>query len=413
MSDHDVVSPGFTGMASSPISQQPQVEEEEEQQQLNKKENKLVKQTSHKSDGTAPFEKSTASSTKPMYANSVSPLSEGPTHSKTNSTASTSSTTSTTSTTTSASSSSNSINTRNNRSKSIQQFDQPTTTPRGRQHIKIPNMNSHNGRSPLRSANSTNPSARLSTSRTPQNSSYPQNQRRGSVASIGDSSDFSTSLGMPYTFNVNGSSSTLNSISTAAVSRASQHQGPLSTASSPRNSFSSTFNSTPITDSSFSFRRYSDNSGRKPSTEEVFDLMEREQDAIVLKLMREIQQLKEDNRSLRQTINQLTSPSSAANSRSQSRSSIDSSRRRNSSLYTDDELASVSSSISNTPRSNFATLGAVPVTSSRKPSMNLSSAINDNSDEPRNSAKHTSNNPSNSDSVRSNTSTINMGNVSR
>lgn len=361
-------------------------------------ENSPISKDNSNSAKTIPSNQSTANAT---YAssNANSPASESLLRSKTNST-------------TSTTSSSNSINLpRTNRSKSINQ-QHVDSIPRGRQHIKIPNMNTHNARSPLRSSNST----RLSTSRTPQNSLYPQSQRRGSIASIGDTSDFSTNLGMPYTLNMNGSSSTLNNVPTTATSAAAVNRippppGPLSTASSPRNSFSSTFNSASIGDGSFSQRRYSDNSAtsRKPSTEEVFDLMEREQDAIVLKLMREIQQLKEDNRALRQTINQLTSPISASHSRSQSRSSLDSSRRRNSSLYTDDELISVSSSISNTPRSTHTNL-AVPVTSSRKPSMNLSSAINSNQNDNINHNHHnkSNSNPENFDSFRSNSSTINM-----
>lgn len=270
---------------------------------------------------------------------------------------------------------------------------------RGRQHIKIPNINNHNGRSPLRSSQSN--STRFNTSRTPQNHLY---QRRGSVASVGDAVDFSTSLGMPYSLNVGGSSTTSNNGS----HRSSSFVVPSSGASSPRNSFSSTFNHTPIIDSthSNSHRTNSDqhsNSGRKPSTEEVFDLMEREQDAIVLKLMKEIQQLKEDNRALRQTINQLTSPSNHSNSRSHSRSSIDS-RRRNSSVYGDDEAVSITSSISTTPRSNFANL-SVPTTSSRRPSLNLASA-----NYPGGEASRQNFNSSNFDTFRSNTSTINMGN---
>jgi hypothetical protein len=66
--------------------------------------------------------------------------------------------------------------------------------------------------------------------------------------------------------------------------------------------------------------------------------MEREQDAIVLKLMREISELKEDNRNLLNTINQLTNGNSGSNyslrSGSQSRSSLNS--RRDSSAIIDD-----------------------------------------------------------------------------
>lgn len=272
---------------------------------------------------------------------------------------------------------------------------------RGRQHIKIPNMNNHNGRSPLRSSQSN--STRFNTNRAPPQSSL--YQRRGSVASVGDAVDFSTSLGMPYTLNVSGSSTTLNNGS----HRSSSFVVPGSGASSPRNSFSSTFNHTPISDASHvsTYRNNSEHGNnstgsRKPSTEEVFDLMEREQDAIVLKLMKEIQQLKEDNRALRQTINNLTSPTNRSDSRSHSRSSIDS-RRRNSSVYGDDEAVSISSSISTTPRSNFATL-SVPTTSSRRPSLNLASA---NYPGGESSRQHF--NPTNFDSFRSNTSTINMG----
>lgn len=59
--------------------------------------------------------------------------------------------------------------------------------------------------------------------------------------------------------------------------------------------------------------------------------MEREQDAIVLKLMSEIQQLKDENRSLLQTINGLTSQSSTSGSQD----SQGSQRRRASSFAGD------------------------------------------------------------------------------
>ncbi|CCH46571.1 EF-hand calcium-binding domain-containing protein [Wickerhamomyces ciferrii] len=318
----------------------------------------------------------------------------------------------------STSSNSTNTNTRPQRSRSIQQNDS-AIPGRGRQYINIPNTShQHNGRSPLRSSQDN--TAKLNATRagaaaagsSSQSSLYNQSQRRGSIASVSDSIDFSTSSGNPYTLTGNSSSvSTLNNHGT---------RGSIghSSASSPKNSFSSNFSSGgPLSDNSsgsLSQRRYSDNSYRRPSTEEVFDQMEREQDSIVLRLTKEIQYLKEENRSLRQTINQLSAnsgrSSSRSQSRSQSRSSIDSRRRRNSTVFPDDDLMSVSSnSISNTPRSsNYSSLPQSN-TSSRKPSINFIAGGSTNSYD---ASKYPSLTGPHYESLRSNTSTINIPNGS-
>ncbi|CDR40264.1 CYFA0S04e06898g1_1 [Cyberlindnera fabianii] len=162
------------------------------------------------------------------------------------------------------------------------------------------------------------------------------NHRRSSLAAI-DTSDMSSTLGMPYAYHhsaptistttVNGfvsdnslspsstgsSFTTMGSIGTTPRPAVLNSTVPTSnTRVSPRSSHQSL--DTNSTSHSAQLRRHSESSNRRPSTAEVFDLMEREQDAIVLKLMREIQQLKDDNRALLQTINMLTNPSSAASS---------------------------------------------------------------------------------------------------
>jgi hypothetical protein len=80
----------------------------------------------------------------------------------------------------------------------------------------------------------------------------------------------------------------------------------------------------------------------------VFDLMEREQDAIVLKLMREIQQLKEDNRALLQTINVLT----AAPSSQESRATFQDVRSRRRSSFIDEDWKANLQRADSIPRSS-------------------------------------------------------------
>lgn len=163
-------------------------------------------------------------------------------------------------------------------------------------------------------------------------------QRRSSFANVGDiASDFSTSLGMPYTYSIsstnNQTSGSPTNCSTTSFNTNSFLPSSSSLASATSNSTIST--RTPILrtvlpqsskgssrssprgsinyldiSANESQRRYSESSSRRPSTEEVFDLMEREQDAIVLKLMREISQLREENRALLSTINTMQSSSS-------------------------------------------------------------------------------------------------------
>lgn len=86
-----------------------------------------------------------------------------------------------------------------------------------------------------------------------------------------------------------------------------------------------------------SYRRYTINDvdfGRstgsgKLSNEHIFDLMEREQDGIVLKLMKEITALKEENRQLKSNINSMNSIRRTS-SLSSNRSSVSSSSAANS-----------------------------------------------------------------------------------
>ena len=117
-----------------------------------------------------------------------------------------------------------------------------------------------------------------------------------------------------------------------------------SSRSSPRSSFSSSYDSF----GNGALRRHSEQPPqRRPSAQEVFDVMEREQDAIVLKLMREIHQLKEDNRALSQTINALTNSSTV-----NSQTGMDALRtRRHSSILTDEEWNISHRSMDSIPRS--------------------------------------------------------------
>lgn len=183
------------------------------------------------------------------------------------------------------------------------------------------NNSSHGySRSPIRPPHNTN-AQKL---RNPSNNF---SQRRSSMNGLRDVTDFSSSIGMPYSYSV-GNSTHLNAqyclnsgASTGSRTGIDGRGGSISSRSSPRSSFSNY----DAVYADINGRRYSEHSHRKPSAEEVFDLMEREQDAIVLKLMREIAQLKEDNRALLSTVNHLTSGGHQHRSHSQTRS-LDSKR---------------------------------------------------------------------------------------
>lgn len=98
-----------------------------------------------------------------------------------------------------------------------------------------------------------------------------------------------------------------------------------------------------------------DSLSSKPTTEELVDVMEREQDAIVMKLMKEINLLKEENRSLMNTINQLSGGFGNYALNGGSRSSLDS--RRNSALGDEYEIGSLHT---NSSRYNSLVSGVNP-----------------------------------------------------
>lgn len=163
------------------------------------------------------------------------------------------------------------------------------------------NINHRISRSPSRS-----PDTHLFTTQRLRNPSFSNTQRRTSLNGPHDLKGFSWSSMSSNATNLSNPStgSAKTAIYPPVTSRSSR--------GSPRSSQADyTYSSSNLA----STRRHSDLLPRKPSTAEVFDLMEREQDAIVLKLIKEITQLKEDNRQLVNTINQLTNNSYVSRSR--------------------------------------------------------------------------------------------------
>ncbi|KAH3684287.1 hypothetical protein WICPIJ_004727 [Wickerhamomyces pijperi] len=216
------------------------------------------------------------------------------------------------------------------------------------------NSSNNYSRSPVRSQPTSTQRLRTPVGAAGSSNSSVNGQRRSSFANIGDySSDFTPNLGIMPAYSYtglssshnqgggspnNGSNSSLNnnfsilpsssSLASAASTSTISTRTPIlrtvlpqSSKGSPRGSPKNSITYLDISGND-SQRRFSESSARRPSTEEVFDLMEREQDAIVLKLMREISQLKEENRALLSTINSMQSPSSFAHVSASKRASI-------------------------------------------------------------------------------------------
>lgn len=166
------------------------------------------------------------------------------------------------------------------------------------------NLTHHFNRSPVRS-----PDSHRYTTQRLRNPSFSNSQRRSSTNGLADVKDVSwSSISSNATNFSNPSTSSIKTpVYPSATSRSSR--------GSPRSSLADYTYSSPNLPGA---RRNSDLLPRKPSTAEIFDLMEREQDAIVLKLIKEIAQLKEENRALVNTINQLSNNPYATRSRNNS-----------------------------------------------------------------------------------------------
>ncbi|CAK7890990.1 hypothetical protein CAAN3_01S03114 [[Candida] anglica] len=92
---------------------------------------------------------------------------------------------------------------------------------------------------------------------------------------------------------------------------------------------------------------------RKMSNEQIIDLMEREQDAIVLKLMKEIESLKEENKSLKSSLSNALQSSSLPRRTSSLSSSVGEKESTRSSISSNSSFLNSKDEMFNTDRKKF------------------------------------------------------------